>query len=908
MNVIKQMLLLSLICALAGQVSAQQLAGGEIYYRLIGPKKYLVTAHVYRQCHKSPLNQLNGFVVADSFRISMNFVRTSIQRINDSCGNPCNIQNTVSNRGYEKHSYTDTVDFNRSRYAGIPNSNLCQVQFVISQNARDTTYTTISHSTGLFYLEAQVNICLNFKQVRSPEFAFEPKFILACNQPMNYHPGPIDSSDFDSMSFDLVAPLQGHNDPVQYVGSLNTSIPMTPYCPPNPGVINCRPLPNAKPPRGFYFDREVCDIIFTPTKCDEIGAIKIRATEWRKDTAGKHVQIGYVCREMRLELRMLPDNNPPYFTGSNKYAVCNSNKLCFTISTKDDPFLPKQTIPDTVTLFWNHGIPSATCSITDSNAREKEMQFCWTAKHNILNPKLLIGMMAYDKPCNVGMSSRGYLINTKPKAAAHRKFTYSACNTLQMEAVPDDTVYYNAINYRYAFSVYAEDKPGIPLYTEYNRISQFKIPASGHYIIKLSFNNPPYNCPTDYLDTLYLSNNKQQIANEKGKLYCMGETVYINPNLQSDTRFAYRWQVLPVAINPVDTLASIGVQMDRKIKQVVLMADNGKACQMRDTFTLLARGGFDFTPFGKPLSVCRNLQKSIAAVNIKGTAPFQYQWTLGGQVLGHSDSAVLESFSAPTQLILQLTDSALCPFTDTLQINPLDPPVLGISDRSACIGRTIRIDAKVQKQPEKLSYIWTLDNVPTMQTDSFFSLTVLKNQLLKVAVSVPSGCNNEKTIRITANPLPQFRIVFKPAYNRYEYIQLSTDTPFKSYAWSNGRSTRINAFWAYELGAPGLHYMTCMVTDSNGCNSTEVISFRTDQFTGLSESGNTNLRIYPNPFQNTLLVESQDDNLLQLYAANGQLLISMPLGAGLNRIETADLPVGLYLICIGQHRETLLKH
>jgi Secretion system C-terminal sorting domain len=82
----------------------------------------------------------------------------------------------------------------------------------------------------------------------------------------------------------------------------------------------------------------------------------------------------------------------------------------------------------------------------------------------------------------------------------------------------------------------------------------------------------------------------------------------------------------------------------------------------------------------------------------------------------------------------------------------------------------------------------------------------------------------------------------------------------------------------------------------------------TDRRLSTAQHPVSGIRIYPNPFQSTLLIESPDDDLLQLYAANGQLLISMPLDAGLNRIETSDLPAGLYLICIGQHRETLLKH
>ena len=53
---------------------------------------------------------------------------------------------------------------------------------------------------------------------------------------------------------------------------------------------------NAKPPRGFYFDKETGDIIFTPTKCDEVGVIVIQVTEWRKDSTKKWIK-GITCRK-----------------------------------------------------------------------------------------------------------------------------------------------------------------------------------------------------------------------------------------------------------------------------------------------------------------------------------------------------------------------------------------------------------------------------------------------------------------------------------------------------------------------------------------------------------------------------------------------------------------------------------
>jgi hypothetical protein len=121
--------LLSLTFGLVAHSNAQTIAGGEIYYELISSKKYLVTAHVYRPCSSNPLNSLSGFVIADTFKIPINFKRTQIQKINDTCGNPCNIQNTKSKAGYERHTFIDTVDLNKSPYDSIVKAGLCLVKF-----------------------------------------------------------------------------------------------------------------------------------------------------------------------------------------------------------------------------------------------------------------------------------------------------------------------------------------------------------------------------------------------------------------------------------------------------------------------------------------------------------------------------------------------------------------------------------------------------------------------------------------------------------------------------------------------------------------------------------------------------------------------------------------------------------
>src|SRR5574339_47977 len=103
-------LLLTLFVLTSITTYAQRLAGSEIYYERTGNRQYKITAVVYRECDSDPLNSLNTFVFAGNLNQSINMSRVSIEKINDTCGNPCNIKNDVGNAGFERHVYEGSVD------------------------------------------------------------------------------------------------------------------------------------------------------------------------------------------------------------------------------------------------------------------------------------------------------------------------------------------------------------------------------------------------------------------------------------------------------------------------------------------------------------------------------------------------------------------------------------------------------------------------------------------------------------------------------------------------------------------------------------------------------------------------------------------------------------------------------
>ncbi len=899
--------LLLLICLV--QISAlfgQKFAGGEIYYEQLGNKKYKVTAQVYRVCSDSSLNSLNGFVISDSFKTSMNFKRVSIARINDTCGNPCNIQNQSSNPGFEKHVFIDTVDFNKAPFNKYVKAGNCFVNFAIQQYKRDSSSNIKSSGNNLFYIESKVNICFNVTKNKSPEFAFEPKFYTCCNMPFIYNMGIIDSSDIDSLALELAPVLSDYATPVQYNGSFNSQIPMTPYCPPSPGVINCRALPNAKPPRGFYFDKETGDINFTPTNCYETGIIKVMVSEYRKDSTNKFILLGQVSREMQVKIQTCTNNNPPYFTGASRYSVCENNQICFNIGTKDDPFLPYQTTYDTVKVDWNHGISGASCIVKDSTAREKEMQFCWKTPSSNSSTYNRFGVVAYDKQCNIGMSSKGYIITKKPSAKTARTFKIDKCNQLKYQIQPIDSINTPLKNHSYSVTIVAFDNPTKTLFTSYKNNDSFKAPYSGKFIIKTQTNNLNFNCPVNTIDTVTLEAARIQLHSDSVLLVCHNDSVHLSPLHNSFSHYQYQWYDSEKGTKISDTTKSYHFKQTSPIRKVSIKVRDNKQCLYQDSIRVISRAYFTLIPNDKNITLCQSISDTIRVSTVKGQAPFYYEWYIDS-VLSWADNFLPLNLTKSAHIRLKVVDQSTCYYEDTMRINIIQIPKIDLRDTSLCMNDTLSIQSRLIPALKNMSYRWTLDQTLSDQKTDGFNIRIKGKHTLKLEVSTNGGCQTDTTMQIDYYDLPLFTILGDTIFNKAHYIQLSSDKAFVRYRWSNGSTTKDNGFWGYTLGTPGKYNIRLEVTDSNGCKSEAVHYFRTNGLTDVESIDGKTFSILPNPFIRDIDIVAIENGDFKIFAHDGRLVKSGILNKGTTRISLEELAAGTYVIECFNQRSTIIK-
>ena len=478
--------------------------GGSIRYDALGNNQYKIIATINRSCEGEALTSLPSIsVFSGNNNFSVPCVRTAINNISTYCpsAQPCNIANAISNPGLEQHVYEAQIDFNSSTYAVFKTVGNCMVYFGLSSSKRSDSISNIS--TNNFYTEAMINLCAlgNSLSNTSPKQALIKNIDVAQNAPFIFVHDGIDLTDNDVLDFELIAPLSAHQTKETYTGNLSDTIPMTPFCPPNFEVVNCRPLPNAKPPRGFFYDKKSGKLYITPTR-KEVAALCVRMNEYR-DINGSLELIGYSSDEFVFNVRPFFNNNPPSITGINRFNLCEGDSINFQVTTNDDISFPNQTVADTTSLAWNYGIPGSHITTVNPTAREKTYNFKWKTKigDGKKEPYRFV-IQVKDNQCpSSAYVYRDYEILVSPKPNVSIANRIEQVNTLYLVSTGAAT----NDEYRYKWSV--RNSNDSLLYVSFKEKDSILLPQAGQYFIDLLVNNQPNNCSSQFYDTIQVNYN-----------------------------------------------------------------------------------------------------------------------------------------------------------------------------------------------------------------------------------------------------------------------------------------------------------------------------------------------------------------------------------------------------------------
>ena len=403
------------------KAEATHVMGADITYKCVDSLKFEFTITYYRWCAGVGFSTPQTFIEcsngSNTSFITPTFV--SIKEITPVCATasgecvPANTRISGA-EGIEQHTYKVTVDFKNSPYSNMVSCG--KVRLRTGQCCRNSNINT-GAANAQFQTFAEIDLSQSHCN-SSPTLTSEPIAILCCDQPFLFNNGALDTTDFDSLSYSWAHPKGTNLGNIGYSGTNYAyNHPFQAFYPGSTGPPLT--MPNANPPVGIYLDPVTGDIIFTPTRCNEITVAVIEVNEWRKDNSGTPRIAGTIRRDMQFITKTCPNNNPPVINGPYSYDICEGDKLCFDITTQDIPITPS-TPGDTTTVTWNQGIPGATFTITNPLTRLRTGRFCWTPNAGTARDlPYTFTATARDNFCPLNaLAIRGFSVRVKQPTAA----------------------------------------------------------------------------------------------------------------------------------------------------------------------------------------------------------------------------------------------------------------------------------------------------------------------------------------------------------------------------------------------------------------------------------------------------------------------------------------------------------
>lgn len=850
---------------------ANHYMGSHMMYQYLGNKKYKIISKVYRDCRGNAFSSSNpSFGVFAGTNNSngcgsstISFTRTAIRDVTPICSTatkPCSPSNTsASGDGLEEHTYEATVDFGVTPLSNFVNkSSCCEVTFY-TMFAGSCSGSTCTDDHFSF---VTINICNIQKTAYHNGFNNStlltglPKLFACCNQAYYFSPGLLDTLDHDSMTCQLVPTICSlPNTSCYYSSPFSYKYPFTPYCIPT-GTVKCTPNPGADPPKGFYFDTITGDIVFTPTQCTEVAFVDFEVREYRKDSSNNWIWIGTSHPSFQIVVRDdCGYNKAPIISANFINKVCAGDKICFNIKTTDATFSPYQTVPDTLKLTWNSGIPGGVFKIKDTTAKEKEAEFCWqTNNTDASEVSSRFSVVVTDQHCGkTAVSSRGFLVRVYPRSKGKLNISKGPCGSLYLDCTKDSN-FYGAATYQWEL----KDSYGGLLFTSNKKSDTITYIKKGVYFVSLRLNGPG-NCPNSYYDTLFMP-ELPKVALGKDTFACDRSNFVVAPQSIhfATSPYKYEWTR---RYNPTvfDTNATTTINLFAHDTGVILRVTDSNHCVFRDTI-LIQWKPLPIVNAGADKYVC---SYDSVVFDAQHADTVDYLW---------SDGSVTEKIWAhlPGYYTLRVTERDYhCSAYDTVKLTVNDTvKAFAGHDTFVCTGSIVSLFGDNVPKQYTTKYNWEYlnknqyygsvqdinflaennagDGMPAKTHQFEWTVTVMQNGIF---------CKAKDTISIMANSKPGVgwksnlvlsqchnygdivvsEFIVRPAANLWDSSNLKI-TSFRKYF--NGKPLIASGRYSYvyltnnidngalQNGNDFVDTLTLFFTDTNGCSNSSIARIR----------------------------------------------------------------------------------
>lgn len=289
-------------------------------------------------------------------------------------------------------------------------------------------------------------------------------------------------------------------------------------------------------------------------------------------------------------------------------------------------------------------------------------------------------------------------------------------------------------------------------------------------------------------------------------------------------------------------------------------------------------------------SICAGACVTITGSASNGTAPYTYMWA--------PPNVTTPSFTvcptSTTCYTFVVTDSNGCTDVLTYCVNVNPSPVIVSSGPTAiCAGDSATL---VVTGSNIASINWS----PAASVNPSTGYTVVANPTVTTTYTViatsPEGCTDSTTQTLTVNPLPT--VTFTSTLNTVCLndgpATLSGGSP--AGGTYSGPGVSGTTFTPMTAGN-GTHTLNYTYSDANGCSAAATHIVVVNPCTGINEAVNADgVSVFPNPFSTMLTITraASDEVTVNIFDAEGRLVMSKQTGGTKIEIETAELANGIY--------------
>lgn len=807
--IVRRILLILYFLGSLSAVRASDIMGADMTYRCIGQDSFEFTTIVYKDCNANwqipaGVYQLHISAVSCSFTsFSLSPTLVKCEDITPVCGSSCSKCISTCNAsssngscsfpyGIEKLTYTTIV------YLG--NTTCCKFHIGYIGNSTRNYATTTCCNSDLFYTYVELDRC-SASCNSSPILTNDPIAILCVNQDFVFNNGAMDTTDGDSLSFELAPALRANNSLATYFSNFTYQRPLNFHGFPNAGL---------SPPAGFHLDPTSGDLMFRPVQANQISVIVIKIKEWRKIN-GTWTVISETRRDMQVMIVACPNNKVPKIKSPYVKQACAGQKVCMDIITEDD------NTSDTVTISWNKGISGATFTNNNGQVKNAYGEVCWTpTDQHVSNIPYTFTITAVDNACPLkGQSIRSFSIFVRETPRATPSINVLSCGKVALNFTPDKQ--YNGLSQTWA----VRDLNNKTVWTGSDQNDTAFIQTPGTYLTYLTLRTPT-PCLNIYIDTVVIP-DFVQVTLPEDTVSCGGHQLFLTSSTKSGTSpYTYEWiNVTDSGDYPMGQTQTSIYHTPDSISRLVIQVRDAQGCYNYDSITVLNK---PLAPvyIGSDRVICEYDQVTLDAGNDSTT--LLYLWETG-------DTTRTVNLNDEGNWWVRITDSLGCHNYDTIHIAVNEVRPYAGADRQACQGDTITLygsnaDSLLWFDPVNFS---PLPYPPPLHNGSAYTFAINKSLSLILRGEKTEGdttCYGLDTINITMNPLPTIEFQSQGPFCPEEtnvtlnsFLKAPTGTNGTWYSPVSSAYVTFGIFHPKVAGPnpnPG-HEVRYRLTDAKGC-------------------------------------------------------------------------------------------